>query len=240
MEFPQHRDRGNGGAGQIGRDVLGDGRQAKNVDVQHLARAPRGFEILAAVISQPEVQTLSCCRPRDYVSVAFELVADGRPDEIGPIRVEPFLHHQIDVTEVHIAEVDRDLLGVRGLRSQLAYVLAMIAPTIAIRWDGIWMVNECSAGAFKGPTALERILPASAASKCGRLNAPSAILPKFSISVESHEDRCRGRSGANSGRYAKAFPVRPERSIAQRLLWGPDPSSALHGRRHVVLGQFGL
>ena len=57
MKGPEHRDRGNGGAGELGRDVLGDGRQAQNVDVQHLAGAPRRFEILAAVIPQPEVQS---------------------------------------------------------------------------------------------------------------------------------------------------------------------------------------
>ena len=59
MQGAQHRDRGDGGAGQLGSDVLGDGRQAKNVDVQHLAGALRRFEILAAVIPQPEVQSSS-------------------------------------------------------------------------------------------------------------------------------------------------------------------------------------
>ena len=53
MKGAQHGDRGDGGAGKLGRDVLGDGRQAKNIDVQHLAGALRRFEILAAVISQP-------------------------------------------------------------------------------------------------------------------------------------------------------------------------------------------
>ena len=87
----------------------------KNVDVQHLAGAPRRFEILAAVIPQPEVQALSDRGLLDDVCVTFELVADGRPDEIGPVRIEPFLHHQIDVTEVDIAKIDRDFLGVGGL-----------------------------------------------------------------------------------------------------------------------------
>ena len=41
---------------KLGRDVLGDGRQAQNIDLQHLAGALRRFEILAAVVSQPEVQ----------------------------------------------------------------------------------------------------------------------------------------------------------------------------------------
>ena len=44
---------------RLGRDVLGDGRQAQNIDVQHLAGALRRFEILAAEIPQPEVQALS-------------------------------------------------------------------------------------------------------------------------------------------------------------------------------------
>ena len=56
MQGPQHRDRGDGGAGQLGSDVLGDGRQAQNIDLQHLAGTLRSFEILAAVIPQPEVQ----------------------------------------------------------------------------------------------------------------------------------------------------------------------------------------
>jgi len=30
--------------------------------------------------------------------VTFELVPDRRPDEIGTVRVEPFLNHEIDAT----------------------------------------------------------------------------------------------------------------------------------------------
>jgi hypothetical protein len=45
----------------------------------------RRFEILAAVFPQPQVQTLSDRRLLHDVCVAFELVADGRPDEIGPV-----------------------------------------------------------------------------------------------------------------------------------------------------------
>jgi hypothetical protein len=45
MQGPQYRDRGDGGAGQIGSDVLGNGCQAEHVDVQHLAGALRRFEI---------------------------------------------------------------------------------------------------------------------------------------------------------------------------------------------------
>ena len=79
MQGPQHRDRGVGGAGQLGSDVLGDGG-----DLQHLAGSPRRFEILAAVLSQPEVQTLSGRRLLDPVSAlrqlrpAFSTITRGR------------------------------------------------------------------------------------------------------------------------------------------------------------------
>ena len=38
-------------------------------------------------------------------------------------KIEPFLHHEIDVTEVDIAKVDRDLLGIGGPGSQLAHII---------------------------------------------------------------------------------------------------------------------
>jgi hypothetical protein len=58
MEGAQHRDRGDGGAGEIGRDVLGDGREPQHVDVQHLAGAPCRFEVFPAEMPQTEVQTV--------------------------------------------------------------------------------------------------------------------------------------------------------------------------------------
>ena len=79
--------------GKVGRDVLRDTGQAQNIDVQHLAGSPRRFEILAAVMPQPEVQTLSSGGLLDYFCVTFELVADCRPNEIGTVGVEAFLHH---------------------------------------------------------------------------------------------------------------------------------------------------
>jgi len=45
----------NGGAGEIGRDVLGDAGKAQNIDVQHLTGPPRRFEIRSAVVSQTEL-----------------------------------------------------------------------------------------------------------------------------------------------------------------------------------------
>jgi hypothetical protein len=57
--------------------------------MQRLAGALHRFEIGAAVIPEPEVQAFSDGRLLDDVCVAFELVADRRPDEIRAVRIEP-------------------------------------------------------------------------------------------------------------------------------------------------------
>src|ERR671919_1841202 len=69
----------------------------------------------------------------------LELVADGGADEVGAVRVEPLLHHQVDVAEVDVAEVDRDLFALAGLGSQLMHVAchASYHPQ-NIHLDGIW------------------------------------------------------------------------------------------------------
>ena len=89
--------------------------------------------------------------------MAFELVADGRPDEIGTVGIESFLHHQIDVTEVNVAKVDRDLLGFRSLGSQLAYIVGHGNIREAIQWDGNRMVYGCLSEDVKGPANITRI-----------------------------------------------------------------------------------
>ena len=92
----------------------------------------------------------------------FELVADRRPDEIGSIGIEAFLHHEIDLTEVDIAKIDRDLLGIGGPGSQLAHIIGHQAhPFLAIQWDGIWMSNGCSGAHFQGGRRNRKPLPKS-------------------------------------------------------------------------------
>src|SRR5882672_9902504 len=93
MQSSQHTDRANGGASKLGRNVLGDSGKAENIDVQHLTGPPHRFEVLAAVVPQTEVQTFSGRGLFDDVGVTLELIADCRSNEIGTVRVEPFLHH---------------------------------------------------------------------------------------------------------------------------------------------------
>src|ERR671911_1160275 len=99
------------------------------MDVEHLAGCTRRLEIVAAVVSQAEVKALVGHRPLHRVGMSLELVTDRGADKVGPVRIESLLHHQVDVAEVDIAEVDRDLLGVAGPSSQLMDVACHALPS---------------------------------------------------------------------------------------------------------------
>src|SRR6185312_7462683 len=103
--------------------------QAQHVDAQRLAPLPRGLEVGAAVMPQAEVQRLSRYRLTYHVGVAVELVANGGADEVGPVGVESLLHHEVDMAEVHVAKVDRDLLAVGGPGSQVLHVAHHFTPS---------------------------------------------------------------------------------------------------------------
>ncbi len=114
--------------------------------MQHLAGSARRFEIVAAVVPQTEIQTFSDRGLLDHVRVTFELVADCGSDEIGTVRVEPFLDHKIDVTKVDITKIDRDFFGVCGLWSEFVNIAGHdFYHPCNICVDGIWM----SAGSFQ-------------------------------------------------------------------------------------------
>ena len=133
----QHHDRLDGGAGKLRRDVRGDAGKAQHMDVELLAGGAHRFEILAAVVAQTEVQALVGHRALQRIGVALELVADRGADEVGAVRVEALLHHQVDLPKVDVAEIDRDFLAVAGLRSQLMHVachlLTILIPSMT-RW----------------------------------------------------------------------------------------------------------
>ena len=70
MQRPQDGERGDGGAGEFGRDVLGDGGEPQDADVEHLPGIKYRFEILATEVPRPRstllrvtaLPTTSACR----------------------------------------------------------------------------------------------------------------------------------------------------------------------------------
>ena len=95
------------------------------------------------VVPQTEIQAFAGRGLLDDVGVAFELIADRRSDEIGAVRIESVLHHQIDVAQVDIAKIDRDFFGFSGLRSEFADISGHghFHP-YTICMDGIWMSKD--------------------------------------------------------------------------------------------------
>jgi hypothetical protein len=79
--------------------------------------------------------------------VPFELIANCGSNEIGPVRVETLLHHQIDLPEVNVTEIDRDLLAVSRFGAKLMHIRNHAFHPATISWDGIWMVMAlCARG----------------------------------------------------------------------------------------------
>src|ERR1700722_323137 len=130
MQGSEHGNRGDGGAGEIGRDVLRDAGKTEDVDMQHLAGLPRRFEICARVIPQTEVQAFTGRGLLDHLGVSLDLIADRRPDEIRAVRIESVLHHQIHMAQVDIAKIDGDLLGFRRLRPQVLDIRRHLIPIL--------------------------------------------------------------------------------------------------------------
>ena len=98
-----------------------------DVDVQHLSGCPDPFEILAAVMTQPEVQAFSGDRFPGHLAMPLELIADGGSDPVGPVGVKSFPHQQIDMAEINIAKVDRDLFRLTRSGPKLLHVRCILA-----------------------------------------------------------------------------------------------------------------
>ena len=115
------------------------------MDLQHFSGSTCRFKIVATVVPQTQIQTLAERRLLDHVGMAFELIADCGSNEIGPIRIEALLDHEVDLPEVNVAEIDRDLLTVCGLWAELMYNLSHIP----FHTPSVWMVYGWQSIAFK-------------------------------------------------------------------------------------------
>ena len=62
------------------------------------------------IVPQSDFECLTVDRFLDGIRLCGKLIADRRPDKVGAGGVEPFLNQEVDAPEVHMAEIDRDLL----------------------------------------------------------------------------------------------------------------------------------
>ena len=104
--------------------------------MKRLIRGLNGFQVLAGVVSEPELKLMAGHGLLDRIVMSIKLVTNGRSNKIGTIRVEPFLHEEIDITKVNIAEVNRYLLAIACLGAEFADIAGHRHHLHTIHMDG--------------------------------------------------------------------------------------------------------
>ena len=107
------------GAGEFRRDIAGDGGEAENLDVERCPGIAGRLKILPRIVRQPELELSARHRLTDCLVLPFELVSNGRADEVSTISVEAVPNHQVHASEIDEAQVHRDFFAVGRLWSQL-------------------------------------------------------------------------------------------------------------------------
>ena len=108
----------------------GNDGQAQDLDVKRLPRRSHRLQILPAVVAQAQIEPMPGEGLLDGLAMAIELVADGRADEVGAVGVEALPHQQVDMAEIDIAEIDRDLLAIAGFGPQLLNISGHVRPSL--------------------------------------------------------------------------------------------------------------
>src|SRR5215213_1740873 len=139
-EGAEHDQGVNGLEGQLRIYVIVNARQTEHSYLQRLTGLAHRLQVASGVVLQPEYQRLARHRLPDLLGVRGELVADGRPDEVGAVGVEALLHKQIYLPQIHKPQVDRDL-------PRLTYAGAsFLVHLLNIRTPSAWMVIQRGAG----------------------------------------------------------------------------------------------
>ena len=147
VQGAEDMDGRNGPARQFRGHVVGDAGEAQHLDVKHFAGRLRGLEVQARVLAQAQIELVARNGFAHHVMMTFELVADGRSDEVGAVGIEPVLHQKIDMAEVDKPEVDGDLLAVGRLGPKLLHVSCHDRPSLDHLYG--WYL-EGRPGEFKG------------------------------------------------------------------------------------------
>jgi hypothetical protein len=85
--------------------------------VDDLAPVAHRLQRRPVVVAQPEVEALARGGALQHLGVALELVPDGGADEVAAIGVEAVLDEQVDMAEIDITEIERELLALAAFRS---------------------------------------------------------------------------------------------------------------------------
>ena len=85
--------------------------EPEHLDVKLFTGGFDGLQIRARIVPETELQRMPHDRFPDLLAMGRKLVADRRANEVRAVGIKAFLHQQIDVAEVDVTQVDRDLFG---------------------------------------------------------------------------------------------------------------------------------
>jgi len=111
LQGAEYGDGGDARAREFRRNVQSDRHQPEHPDIERSSCSARRFQLFAADVSEAEVETAPGDRLLRCLRVPLHLIADCSADEVGAVGVETVPHEEINVAEVDIAEIDRDLLA---------------------------------------------------------------------------------------------------------------------------------
>ncbi len=109
MKGPEDVDRSDGATCEFWCHIGGNTREPEHLNIESFPGCFCGFELFSGVVPQPKVELLPRHRLLHGVGMTVELVADGCSDEVSAVRVKPVLDHQVDMAEVNVAKINRDL-----------------------------------------------------------------------------------------------------------------------------------
>ena len=114
LKSAEDRNRADRRFRQSGRDVGRDASEPDHLDLKALSGGDGSLEIGTAEMLKTERQRASRDGLPEHIGVLGELITNGRPHEVGAIRIEALLDQEVDVAEVDDAHVDGHLLGLAG------------------------------------------------------------------------------------------------------------------------------
>jgi hypothetical protein len=95
-------------------------------------------------MAQAEIELVPFDRLPDGTVVPIKLDSNGRPDEVGSVGVEALLDEKVDMAQIDIAEVDRDLLAICSLRPKFMHIVCHGHHPHTISMDGRWQVHQAT------------------------------------------------------------------------------------------------
>lgn len=109
MQGAQDRQGLDRGERELGRDVGRDRRQPQHPNLQHFPRGLDGKQVFGGVMLNAKDERLAADRLAHGVAMRGQLIANGRSYQVCAVRIKPFLDQKINLAQVDITEIDRDL-----------------------------------------------------------------------------------------------------------------------------------